>query len=115
MDDAVTMTESGDVVIHNPEQAEIINTLQTLRVQCDEAIAEVHETFDDNESLYGQAVYWPEFTCVRAERWIDDSGNLGWRCYCAGITNGGSAKLREALRGKIANRGWDNVEVVSQC
>jgi hypothetical protein len=103
------------VVIHNPEQVEIMQTLANLREHCDEAIAEVHTDFDQNESLYGQSVYWPEFGCVRAERWIDGDGNLGWRCYCEGVVGAGSAKLREAVRVKIANRGWDNVEVVPTC
>lgn len=105
---------AGDVVIHNPEQVEIINSLRMLQSQCDECISEVHEHFDENESLFGQAVHWPDFQCAKAERWIDSNGELGWRCYCTGIVRGTSSKLCEALRAKIANRGWDNVEVVPE-
>lgn len=75
--------ETGDIVVHNAEQVEIIETLQRLKRDTDSVIAMAAALKDEDESLHMQAVSWEVARCAHAERWIDDTGALGWR---VGIT-----------------------------
>lgn len=114
--------ESGDITIHNAEQIEVMNSLEALRVSFGIAASEVAVDATENESLHKQAkfVNWTDFTCVRAERWIDNEGKLGWRCYAnvspdplvEALKLGPPTRILAAVASKLQNMGWDACEVV---
>lgn len=102
------------IIVRNAEQQGMIDALVQLRQVCNGSIDMIEAEFPDNESLYGQPVHWDEFTCVKAERFLDSEGGLGWRVYCSGIgTN--ATKLQQCLRDKLTNAGYEDVEVTPVC
>lgn len=109
----IEMNAAGEVVVRNDEQVQMMAMLDSLKDACHMAKTEAFIDAGDNESLYSsfRRVDWTELECVRAERWLDDTGAVGWRCYIAGPDKG-NKKLQVVLRDKLLNAGWDGVEVV---
>lgn len=109
----VEMNEQGEVVIRNDEQVQMMDVLHGLRDACHAAKNEAFIAGEVNESLYSafKSVDWASVECVRAERWLDDAGGLGWRCYIDGPDRT-NKKLLTLLRDTLLNEGWDGVEVV---
>ena len=109
----IEMNENGDVVIRQDEQVHMLDMLTALKDACDDAKTVAFVEHKRNESLHValKDVQWPETMCSRAERWLDDSGSLGWRCYIEGPDRE-NKKLLAVLRDTLANGGWEGVEVV---
>lgn len=105
------MGNDREIVIHNAEQQIIITTLERLKQDACDVVRTAAQEADENESLYRQQVDWDNVTATGAERWIDDEGDLGWRVYVIG-TGERASKFYAYVSGKLANMGWDNVEVV---
>lgn len=108
------MIEDDDVlVIHNEEQVQIIAVLESLRDAFAVAKNEAFVDSEYNESLHKacKGVVWSEVECTRAERWLDQTGDLGWRCYVGGGDKD-NPKLLAVIRDKIASMGWEGIEVV---
>lgn len=109
----IEMNENGDVVIRQDEQVEMLDMLVALKDACNGAKGSAYLAQRENESLHValKDVDWTELECFRTERWLDDIGGLGWRCYIDGPDKG-NKKLLAVLRDTLANGGWDGVEVV---
>ena len=109
----VELDGNGNTVVRNEEQMAMVAQLHKLRDDCHAAKNKAHDEGWRNESLY-QAflnVEWAEVECVRAERWLDDTGFIGWRCYIGGPDRA-NARLLAVLRDTLLADGWDGVEVV---
>lgn len=114
---AATPEGGGDdveIVIRNAEQQAMIDALVQLRAACNTAIDVLEAEWQENESLYGEPVRWEEFTCIRAERFLDSDGGLGWRVYCEGV-GCNATKLLRYLRDRLEAAGYDGVGVTPVC
>lgn len=99
--------EEDAVVIHNPEQVQIMADLARLLQDCREVIREADAERSENESLYRQDVEWERVGCHHAERWIDGDGNLGWRVGLS-FVDPSAHKFLAYVSDKLVARGWDN-------
>lgn len=115
MADQIEQREDGTVVVRNEEQVQVIDILDELREAVHVAKIEAHQDGQINESLLTsfRNVEWADLDCTRTERWLDNRGEVGWRCYIAGPDRG-NKKLLMVLRAKLLDAGWDNVEVVPE-
>lgn len=111
-DQGAVAEQDDEIVVRNAEQQHMIDTLVLLRQTCNAAIDAIE--VEDNESLFGQPVDWDSFTCLKAERWLDSEGALGWRVYCDGVSPN-ATKLLTCLRDKLVGAGWDGIEIVPAC
>lgn len=103
----------GEMVIRNDEQVEMLGVLVSLKDACHAAKTDAFKAGEINESLHSafRNVEWASLECVRAERWLDDAGAMGWRCYIDGPDKG-NRKLQIVLRDTLIREGWDGAEVV---
>lgn len=110
--DIIEIVMDGDeevVVLHNPEQQEIIEQLGQLKSDCDELLAYAKTMRDEDESIHGAPVDWETMECTQAERFISDDGELGWRVYLDGVPIT-ARRFRAYVQMNLRNRGWDNAE-----
>ena len=99
-------------VIRNPEQEAVIAELTALRTAADEVLIEAFKVCDEDENLVRAPVNWTEISIEGTERWLSDSGQLGWRVFISGAAPD-SRQFQAYVSGRLAARGFDAVEVMS--
>lgn len=111
-EESIEVAEDGTVVIHNPEQLEIIAILDGLKAETEAVLVLALDEREENESLYDEGREWSNLSCARVERFIDGAGNMGWRAYID--TQGRSFPvLMGYVRDRLLNAGWDGAEVAA--
>lgn len=114
-EEAIEVNDDGSVVIHNPEQREIMLSLMQLQNDCNETLGLALLDRAENESLAVEddAADWDELSCDDARRFISVTGGLGW-IVTVSPADPSCARLRAYLADHLRSRGWDDVEVVTQ-
>lgn len=93
-------------------RAELSEGFEKLKLDANLSLGEIEHEARENESLAQEYPEWDVAEAYAAERWVNDSMQLGWRVYVRGFQL--APRHAAHLTGKLRNRGWDNVEVVPQ-
>lgn len=107
-----SIDEAGDFVVAREvnDNDLMVQILKHLADDCHRAKADIYAQCETNESLrmLPMLVEFDNIECVKAERWIDHHGDIGWRVH----VNTGNRKLLAAMLSKLRDMGWDDIEIV---